>query len=508
MNKKRILQLIIAASTFAGGMSINNTLIEAKELSKSVDSNLRTTRMGEVVNVSSSLRVRSKASTEGTILGYLSNGDKFNILGSQGEWYKISYSNTTGYVHKDYVKELKSESNNNTSSQKGQVINISSSLRVRSSASTTASIIGNLKNGETFDIISKSGEWYKIKTGSLNGYVHGDYVKVISGSDTVTPPTTTPSENESTSTIKKTGQVVNVSTNLRVRSAADTSSSVLGYLVNGENVKITGEKGSWYKIDFKGKSGYVHKDYIKIVSSTTESKPNTSVGNNNSETSINKMGQVYNISTNLRVRAEANSNSSVLGYLMNGSKVKLTGKSGEWYKINFNGKTGYVHSDYIKIVDDTTQENQGSSYNTIYNAMKAHIGSPYVWGGAGELLTTSLLNSLKKIYPSQTASGMYKRAEQFVDQGYRAFDCSGLMQWGFKQAGIQIGRSTWDQISAGIEVSLNDLKPGDLLFYSDLQHVGMYVGDGQWIESPNKNANVRVTAVPWNKVGRARRVLN
>ena len=135
--------------------------------------------------------------------------------------------------------------------------------------------------------------------------------------------------------------------------------------------------------------------------------------------------------------------------------------------------------------------------------MRAHIGSPYVWGGSGEYLTTSSLNSLKSRFPLHN----YRRAEQYVNQGYRAFDCSGLMQWGFRQVGIIIGRTTYDQINNGYEVSLSNLQPGDLLFYGNLSHVGMYIGNGQWIESPNSNANIRVTTVPWSKITRARRVI-
>lgn len=87
------------------------------------------------------------------------------------------------------------------------------------------------------------------------------------------------------------------------------------------------------------------------------------------------------------------------------------------------------------------------------------------------------------------------------------FDCSGFMQWGFKKANINIGRTTYNQINSGVEVSINNIQPGDLLFYNDLGHVGMYVGDGQWIEAPNSGKTIRITNVPWNVVTRARRVL-
>ena len=276
---------------------------------------------------------------------------------------------------------------------------------------------------------------------------------------------------------------------------------MLGYLLNGQTVTITGESGNWYAINYNGQTGYVSKDYISVTGSSS-SEP--SRGEEVSTT--NKTGYVVNVTSNLRVRSAANTSSSVLGYLLNGETVTITGESGNWYAISYKGGTGYVCKDYISLTAPNTgsTNNSSSKYETILNAMKAHLGTPYVWGGSGELLTTANLNRLKAMYPNAN----YSRASQYVDKGYRAFDCSGLMQWGFAQAGISIGRSTWDQIGAGREVSLSSLQPGDLLFYSNLTHVGMYIGNGQWIESPNSNANIRITSVPWGSVTRARRVLS
>ena len=66
------------------------------------------------------------------------------------------------------------------------------------------------------------------------------------------------------------------------------------------------------------------------------------------------------------------------------------------------------------------------------------------------------------------------------------FDCSGLVQWAWAQAGIQIPRTTESQYPAMVHVTLNNLEPGDLLFYYNLDgdnavdHVVMYVGSGPW----------------------------
>ena len=139
--------------------------------------------------------------------------------------------------------------------------------------------------------------------------------------------------------------------------------------------------------------------------------------------------------------------------------------------------------------------------------MKSQIGSPYIYGGVGETLTSSLLSSLRRTFPDHAARGFYDIPSKYLNGNYRAFDCSGLMQWSFRQAGISLGRTTWDQVNNGYEVSPSNAKPGDLLFFSNLGHVGMYIGNGQWIEAPNKGKFVSIAPVPWSKIGRARRVL-
>jgi cell wall-associated NlpC family hydrolase len=86
-------------------------------------------------------------------------------------------------------------------------------------------------------------------------------------------------------------------------------------------------------------------------------------------------------------------------------------------------------------------------------AAESQIGVPYVWGG---------------------------------ETPGHGFDCSGLVQWAWAQAGIQIPRTTESQWPAMVHVPLNDLEPGDLLFYYNLDgdntvdHVVMYVGTGEW----------------------------
>ncbi|MER7176535.1 C40 family peptidase [Streptomyces mesophilus] len=93
---------------------------------------------------------------------------------------------------------------------------------------------------------------------------------------------------------------------------------------------------------------------------------------------------------------------------------------------------------------------------------ETQIGKPYVWGAAGP----------------------------------DSYDCSGLTQKAWAQAGISLPRTTWDQVKVGTTVSVDNAKPGDLVFfYDDISHVGIYIGNGEMIHAPKPGANVRVESI-------------
>ncbi|GAA2741442.1 MULTISPECIES: NlpC/P60 family protein [Kitasatospora] len=92
--------------------------------------------------------------------------------------------------------------------------------------------------------------------------------------------------------------------------------------------------------------------------------------------------------------------------------------------------------------------------------------------------------------------------------GPSTFDCSGLMQWAYGQAGVSIPRTSQAQAGAGTSVGTDiaNAKPGDLIiYYGDQHHVGMYVGNGQIIHAPHTGAQVRyesATAMPISRIVR------
>ncbi|WP_084216697.1 C40 family peptidase [Pseudonocardia spinosispora] len=102
------------------------------------------------------------------------------------------------------------------------------------------------------------------------------------------------------------------------------------------------------------------------------------------------------------------------------------------------------------------------------------LGKPYVWGAVG---------------PS-------------------SFDCSGLMMWAYKQAGINIPRTSKQQSSFGTPVSTKDLKPGDMVFYySPVSHVGMYIGNGKILHASEAGQPVKISNVNAFPIHNARRII-
>ena len=106
----------------------------------------------------------------------------------------------------------------------------------------------------------------------------------------------------------------------------------------------------------------------------------------------------------------------------------------------------------------------GSNAGSIaVQAALTRIGSPYSWGAGG---------------PS-------------------AFDCSGLVQWAFQQAGVFLPHSSYAQSAGGQPVSMDQMQPGDVVaYYSDASHVGMYVGDGMMVHA--STFGIPVAVVPVN----------
>ena len=324
-----------------------------------------------IVNVSSSLNVRSSASTSSKVIGSLSGNTKVTIVGEEGAFYKIEYKGSHGYVAKEYVKDVTESNNSNQGTQtpekpstpettkKTGIVNVSSSLNVREGASTSSKVIGSLSGNTKVTIVGEEGAFYKIEYKGSHGYVAKEYVKDVTESNNSNQGTQTPEKPSTPETTKKTG-IVNVSSSLNVRSEASTSSKVIGSLSGNTKVTIVGEEGAFYKIEYKGSHGYVAKEYIKDVTESNNSNQGTQTPEKPSTPETTKKTGIVNVSSSLNVRSSASTSSKVIGSLSGNTKVTIVGEEGAFYKIEYKGSHGYVAKEYVKDVTESSNSNQGT----------------------------------------------------------------------------------------------------------------------------------------------------
>ena len=324
-----------------------------------------------IVNVSSSLNVRERASISSKVIGSLSGNTKVTIVGEEGAFYKIEYKGSHGYVAKEYIKDVTESSNSNQgtqtpekpsnpeSNEKTGIVNVSSSLNVREGASTSSKVIGSLSGNTKVTIVGEEGAFYKIEYKGSHGYVAKEYIKDVTESSNSNQGTQTPEKPSNPESNEKTG-IVNVSSSLNVREGASTSSKVIGSLSGNTKVTIVGEEGAFYKIEYKGSHGYVAKEYIKDVTESSNSNQGTQTPEKPSNPESNEKTGIVNVSSSLNVREGASTSSKVIGSLSGNTKVTIVGEEGAFYKIEYKGSHGYVAKEYVKDVIESNNSNQGT----------------------------------------------------------------------------------------------------------------------------------------------------
>lgn len=114
------------------------------------------------------LNLRQGANTSSRIINTLSRGDVVQVLEQGGEWHKVRYGGTEGYMFAQYLK---------TSSAVFGTVN-ASVLNVRSGASTSSAVLGKLSRNDVVEVTQKGGTWHKIKYKTSTAYVYAQYIKL------------------------------------------------------------------------------------------------------------------------------------------------------------------------------------------------------------------------------------------------------------------------------------------------------------------------------------------
>lgn len=247
---------------------------------------------------------------------------------------------------------------------------------------------------------------------------------------------------------------------LRLRSAPSTDSTTISTAANGDKVVVLADYGDWYFVNYNLNVGYMSADYLDVLD-----KENVALG-------------IGKVNTNVNFRTGPSTDSSVISTLSAGTKVNIIGLNCTWYKVTCNGSTGYIRSDLVDLTEvPYNNTNTGSIYDSQSSATGSGTNSaPAPTYSAGEQIvnTAKQLMGIRYVWGGTTTRG---------------FDCSGFVQYVYKQYGISLNRTANSQMSNGYSVSSSNLQPGDLVFFygtyatSGASHVGIYIGDGQFIHA-------------------------
>lgn len=267
---------------------------------------------------------------------------------------------------------------------------------------------------------------------------------------------------------------------LRLRSEPDGNSGTLTYAPRNDCVVVIEKTGDWYKVNYNLQTGYMHASYLSVLT-----KENAELG----------YGEVTGSGVNLR-SGPATSYGKV-ATANSGDKCYILGLNEGWYKVIYGDRICYIRSDYLKLTE-IPYENQASA-NTpkFYRQGKSTGVAP-----SAAALNGTAGSSSSASAPSVSGSAIVTEAQKYLGTPYvyggaspSGFDCSGFVYYVLKQLGFSPYRTPADQYGQGTFVEKSSLQPGDIVFFantyaSGISHVGIYVGGGQFIHSPNSRSTV------------------
>ena len=305
-----------------------------------------------------------------------------------------------------------------------------------------ACAIGQVKKNEEINIIQVLNGWAYISTNQLSGWVRYEKITTESKVSTYEEPKDDKKDENKSETDKDT---------------------------NTTN-KDTDEKNTTTNND------------------KAENKDNTSTNDNKNNSEVNNK-KAYIKESDVNFRKEASAESEVMYTLEKNIEVTIVEEKGDWYKVKVGNDEGYVSKDFIsdsKVKETTSRSGEGRT-----ETVKKSENNKKV---TGEDIAEYAKNYLG--YP-------YVYAEESPSVG---FDCSGLVWYVYKHFGYTVSRSSVALANDGKTISKkSDLKPGDILIflayndYSRVGHVGIYIGNNEFIHANDEKTGVIITSLDYGK---------
>lgn len=286
----------------------------------------------------------------------------------------------------------------------------------------------------------------------------------------------------------KTGIGNVTASSLRLRAKNNTDAEILTNAKYGDQVVIIRQVGDWYLVDYNLYIGYMSAEYV-----TVKDRENIELGKGSINPSV------------ANIRSEPSTGGSVVAKATGGSLVQIIGFNCGWYKVTYDGTTGYIRSDLVTLTEKP-YSNSGSACGSA-----GVSAAPATSSSSSSASSSSEAAAVSEAPASTTSAGQNIVATAKKYLGYRyvwggaspsGFDCSGFTYYIFKQYGITLNRTADGQLSNGTAVSKSDLLPGDLVLFGNTYassktatHVGIYIGGGQFIHSANSSTGVVISSL-------------
>ena len=248
---------------------------------------------------------------------------------------------------------------------------------------------------------------------------------------------------------------------LNIREEPEGDARVIGKALDGAGMEIVDDSAAgWYGIDLGGgKTGYVSREFV-------------AAGEEGERLAVQKAEYTAVITADsLRVRENPSQNAAVIYQLQKGDSYKITGERGNWVKVEIReGLEGYVSAEFadgayrLKEPIEFGLSGLSEERTELLNLAWNYYGGKYVWGG--------------------TELGV-------------GVDCSGYVMRLFEKFEIYLHRVSRNQAKDGAEISFEEIRPGDLIFYNmkggEVDHVALYTGNNKIIHAASEKNGIMVS---------------
>lgn len=427
-----------------------------------------------IVHVSGYLNVRKTPESGGDIIGKMQENSVCTILDEQDGWYHIQSGEVEGYISSEYVlsgDEAKTEALEQVSLR---AVITADSLNIRTSPEIKDdNVVGQALEGERYQVIGQGDGWIEISS----GYISTDYAEVkLSLNEAVKMDLRAMAINRYDHLV-----ISKVTNYLNVRSspADEGDKNIIGKMPSKAAGDILETLDGWYKIRSGSITGYITAD-----------PQYTATGQEAIDLATQAASLMAIVRTDrLNVRMEPNTDSKIWTQISKEERYPVEKQLDGWVQIDLDtGDSGngeendgayistrdnnvdvqYALTEAIKFSPmEETANQQASLRSKIVNYALKFVGNPYVWGG------TSLTNGA---------------------------DCSGFTQSVLRNFGISVPRVSREQANTGKGIKSSDMRPGDLIFYTNskgtINHVAMYIGNGQIVHAASRRSGIKIST--WN----------